>query len=96
MQKAEKFAKDRQAIVDDLEEQRAAILAQIDAPDFLSIYFPQIDAMRNLFAALAAAFAEAAERNRKMRDWATEAETLRLRFGSEPSRPIGEGVIIDV
>ncbi|NBC35462.1 labile enterotoxin output A [Novosphingobium sp. FSY-8] len=95
-QKAEKFSKDRQAIVDDMNQQFSAILAQIDTPDFLLIYFPQIEAMRSLFSALAAAFAEATERNRKMQEWAKKADTLRLRFDGGSYRLTGESVTVDL
>jgi len=81
-QKVKEFEKIRQAIVDDLSEQRSSILKQIDAPDFLSVYFPQIDAMQNLFAALAAAFAEASEHNRRTREWANLGEALHRRLTS--------------
>lgn len=95
-QKAEKFSNDRQAIIDDLNQQFVSIIAQIDASDFLSTYFPQIEAMHSLFSALSAAFAEARERNRKMQEWAQEADTLRLRFDGESYRLASEGVIIDL
>lgn len=87
--KAEQFAKDRQAIVDDLERQRTDILQQIDAPDFIATYFPQIGQMEAIFAALAAAFEAAMERNRRMRDWAAEAERLHLRFAGGSHGPAG-------
>lgn len=85
-QKRQQFEKDRQAIVDDLESQRSGLLAQIDAPDFLPTYFPQIGEMQALFEAFAAAFAAASERHRRMRDWAREAEDLHVRFGGAPHR----------
>lgn len=95
-QKTAKFANDRQAIVDDLNQQFKDILGQIDVPDFLSTYFPQIEAMQSLFSALSAAFAEARERNRRMQEWAQEADTLRLRFDGESHRLASEGAIIDL
>lgn len=95
-QKAEKFTNDRQAIVDDLNQQFKDILGQIDVPDFLSTYFPQIEAMQSLFSALSSAFAEARERNRRMQEWAQEADTLRLRFDGESHRLVSEGAIIDL
>lgn len=85
-QKRQKFENDRQAIVDDLELQRSGLLAQIDAPDFLSTHFPQIGEMQALFEAFAAAFAAALERHRRVREWATEAEDLHVRFGGAPHR----------
>lgn len=83
-QKQERFAKERQAIVDALTEQRTMLLAHLDTPDFLSTYFPQIGEMEELFAMLAAAFRDAAERNRRMRDWAAQAESLRERLLPAP------------
>lgn len=85
--KAQQFEADRQAIVQDLEKQRSDILQQIDAPDFLATYFPQIGQMEEMFEALRAAFAQAAERNGRMNEWATEAERLHLRFASGSHRP---------
>ncbi len=83
----EKFRVARDAIVDELESQRAAILAQIDGPDFLATHFPQISAMEALFEAFAAAFMAAVERHRRTDDWAVRAESLRDRFLIAP----GEG-----
>lgn len=60
------------------------LLAHLDTPDFLSTYFPQIGEMEELFATLAAAFRDAAERNRRMRDWAAHAESLRDRLLPAP------------
>lgn len=79
-QKRQQFDKDRQAIVDDLESQRSSLLAQINEPNFISTYFPQIGEMQALFEAFAAAYSAAAERHRRMREWAMEAENLQLRF----------------
>lgn len=87
-QKRQQFDKDRQAIVDDLELQRSALLAQIDAPEFITTYFPQIGEMQALFEAFAAAFSSAAERHRRMREWAMEAENFHLRFEGAPHRLI--------
>ncbi|AOW24568.1 hypothetical protein AVM11_12130 [Sphingomonas melonis TY] len=79
-QKQEKFRADRDAIVAALEDQRAAIVQHIDAPEFLSTYFPQIAEMEELFATLASAFREAAERHRRTREWVGQDEALRDRF----------------
>lgn len=95
-QRAKQFEEDRRAIVKDLEDQRSNLLGHIDSPDFMSTYFPQIDAMHGLFESLRDAFIEAAERNSAMRNWAREAETLHLRYGGEPLRFSGAGVVIDM
>lgn len=87
--KVTQFEADRQAFVADLEKQRTEILQQIDAPDFLLTYFPQIDELEALFAMLSAAFVEASERSRRMEAWAAEAEQLRIRFAGEPLRVDG-------
>ena len=83
-QKQERFRAARDTILADLEDQRAAIVRHVDAPEFLSTYFPQLTELEGLFATLASAFLEAADRNRLMREWAERTEALRdrFRFGS--------------
>lgn len=85
-QKKERFEDAREAIVNALQDQLDGIVAHINAPDFMATYFPQIAEMELLFATLASAFRDAAERNSRMRDWADQAEFLRDRFrlGSAP------------
>lgn len=94
--KKEEFERARQAIADDLSEQRSTILKQIDAPDFLLTHFPQIDALHKLFSALAAAFAEASEHSRRTREWTNLGEALHLRLTGEPGLLSGNGLVIDV
>lgn len=95
-EKKEEFEKARTAIVQDLEEQRSSLLEQISAPNFLSIYFPQIETLRSIFEAARSAAVEAAERSLKVREWTAEAEARYHRFGEKTSRRPGEGVIIDI
>lgn len=83
------FEADRRALVDDLEKQRTEILQQIDAPDFIETYFPQIGEMEALFAVLSTAFAEASALSHRMEAWAAEAEQLHIRFVGEPLRIAG-------
>lgn len=95
-EKKQEFEKARAAIVKDLEEQRSTLLEQISAPDFLSIYFPQIETLRNIFEAARLTALKATEHSRKVREWTAEAEARYHRFGEKNSRRPDEGVIIDI
>lgn len=95
-EKKKEFDKTRAAIVKDLEEQRSALLEQISASDFLSIYFPQIEILRSIFEAARSAVAEAVEHSRKVREWAIEADNRYNRFGERARRRPDEGVVIDI
>lgn len=76
----ERFAKSRDQMLAALEQQRKAVLAKVDASDFLPTYFPQLVEMEELFALLAAELREAVDRNRRMRAWASQADALNTRF----------------
>lgn len=91
-QKQAKFRADRETIVAALEDQRAAIVRHVDAPGFLSTYFPQIVELEELFATLASAFREAADRHRSTREWAEQAKVLRDRFRLRSTRLLAEAV----
>ena len=81
------FLEARRRIVDDLEDQRANLLAQVNAPDFLATHFPQLAAMRDMFAAISAAAIEAEEYAKRVNYWAATAEDLCHRFGINLKRP---------
>ena len=63
------------------------LLAQASAPNFLATYFPQLAAMRDMFAAISAAAIEAEEYAKRVNNWAATAEDLCCRFGINLKRP---------
>jgi GTP-binding protein EngB required for normal cell division len=91
-----KFQDTRKVIVSALKEQQDGLTETLNAPDFISVYFPQIVQMQALFEQIRQAEEEAHRYAEAIRHWAENGRELCNRFGIQAPDLPDESNIIDI